>query len=164
MKSLFFVGLMLFVSLFVAACSGQSEEVVGNGKDKDTVAVVADSQIVSLPCPWKETVDVDADSLASWEFVQGIEGFIAMKPCCLRFIEHTYQRGAKKQYFAGFLDKKMVYRTEVRDTTLSLDNGFKIVIKNGILKLYLDDDLCCTRSFNGKLKMSKNMVLARITR
>ena len=53
MKSLFFVGLMLFVSLFVAACSGQSEEVVGNGKDKDTVAVVADSQIVSLPCPWK---------------------------------------------------------------------------------------------------------------
>lgn len=109
-------------------------------------------------------VDVDADSLASWEFVRGIEGVIAKKPCCLRFIELTYQGGSKRQYFAGFLGEKLVYRTEVRDTTLSLDNGFKIAIKNRVLKLYLDDDLCCTRSFNGTLKAEKTMELAKITR
>lgn len=109
-------------------------------------------------------VDVDADSLASWEFVRGIEGVIAKKPCCLRFIELTYQGGSKRQYFAGFLDEKFVYRTEVRDTTLSLDNGFKIAIKDKDLKLYFDDKLCCTRSFNGTLKAEKTMELAKITR
>ncbi len=109
-------------------------------------------------------VDVDADSLASWEFVRGIEGVIAKKPCCLRFIELTYQGGSKRQYFAGFLDEKFVYRTEVRDTTLSLDNGFKIAIKDKDLKLYFDDKLCCTRSFNGMLKAEKTMELAKITR
>lgn len=112
----------------------------------------------------KQDVEKDADGWVSVEFVQGIEGIVAKEPCCLRFIEITYQGGSKRQYFAGFLDEKLVYRTEVRDTTLSLDNGFKIAIKDKDLKLYFDDKLCCTRSFNGTLKAEKTMELAKITR
>ena len=152
---------MVFVSIFGAAYC--SEEVVGNGKDINTEAVVADSLVVSIPLE-KKDVEKDADGWVSVEFVKGIEGIAEKEPCCLRFIEITYQGGSKRQYFAGFLGEKLVYRTEVRDTTLSLDNGFKIAIKNGVLKLYLDNQLCCTRSFNGTLKAEKTMELAKITR
>ena len=164
MEKLCLIGLMVFISIFGAAYC--SEEVVGNGKDINTEAVVADSLVVSIPCPWKEEQDAekDANGWVSVEFVQGIEGVIAEKPCCLRFIELTYQGDSKKQYFAGFLGEKLLSRTEVRDTTLSLDNGFKIAIKNGVLKLYLDNQLCCTRSFNGALRAEKTMELARIAR
>ena len=161
MEKLCLIGLMVFVSIFGAAYC--SEEVVGNGKDINTEAVVADSLVVSIPLE-KQDVEKDADGWASVEFVKGIEGIAEKEPCCLRFIEITYQGGSKRQYFAGFLGEKLVSRTEVRDTTLSLDNGFKIAIKNGVLKLYLDNQLCCTRSFNGALRAEKTMELARIAR
>lgn len=161
MEKLCLIGLMVFVSIFGAAYC--SEEVVGNGKDINTEAVVADSLVVSIPLE-KQDVEKDADGWVSVEFVKGIEGIVAKKPCCLRFVEFAYQGGSKRQYFAGFLDEKLVYRTEVRDTTLSLDNGFKIAIKDKDLKLYFDDKLCCTRSFNGTLKAEKTMELAKITR
>ena len=112
----------------------------------------------------KKDVEKDADGWASVEFVKGIEGIAEKEPCCLRFVEFAYQGGSKRQYFAGFLGEKLVSRTEVRDTTLSLDNGFKIAIKDKDLKLYFDDKLCCTRSFNGMLKAEKTMELARIAR
>lgn len=164
MEKLCLIGLMVFISIFGAAyCSEQIGEAVNKGKD--TVAVTADSQFVYLPCSRKEeqNAEKDANGWAAFEFVRGIEGMIAKEPCCLRFVEFTYQGGSKRQYFAGFLGEKLVYRTEVRDTTLSLDNGFKIAIKNGVLKLYFDDKLCCTRSFNGTLRAEKTMELARIT-
>lgn len=165
MEKLCLIGLMVFISIFGAAyCSEQSGEAVNKGKD--TAAVVVDSLVVSLPCPWKEeqNAEKDVNGWAAFEFVRGIEGMIAKEPCCLRFVEFTYQGGSKRQYFAGFLGEKLVYRTEVRDTTLSLDNGFKIAIKDRVLKLYWKDTLYCTRFFNGDLKANKDMILARITR
>lgn len=71
MEKLCLIGLMVFVSIFGAAYC--SEEVVGNGKDINTEAVVADSLVVSIPLE-KQDVEKDADGWASVEFVKGIEG------------------------------------------------------------------------------------------
>ena len=77
MEKLCLIGLMVFVSIFGAAYC--SEEVVGNGKDINTEAVVADSLVVSIPLE-KQDVEKDANGWASVEFVKGIEGIAEKEP------------------------------------------------------------------------------------
>ena len=154
MKNIIFVAAVVFSFILMGYGLYNGHRAKNNEKIAQSVSIT-DGKVSSLVEYVDTSVIQEADSLVGFRLKSGELFEVKDSLCRIGFLEITYERGSQEIVWTGSFGSASFGGVILKDTVINLNNGFDIIVKKDVFKLFFDDNLCFTRFADGSTKISE---------